>query len=93
MQSDGVTPQSLVGITVGCTVKINATDLDTAATFQSDIPGDATGIIKFTITPQNPGDFVLDIKWWNTNQSNQRQTVVGTMPFHVNQSTTARALP
>ena len=93
-QSDGITPQSLVGVTIGCTVKNEPTDADAAALFQQDIVGDATGVIKFTIPPLNVGTYYLDVKWWNTSTTPQtRQTVIGSMEFVVNQSITARTAP
>lgn len=84
---------NLTGITVGCTVKVNATDLDTAALYQQDIPGTTSGNIGFVITPLAVGTYYLDVKWWNTTQANQRTTVIGTMAIQINQSVTARSTP
>lgn len=92
-QNPDGTPYNLTGITVGCTVKKFATDLDTAALYQQDIPGTTSGNIAFVITPLAVGTFYLDVKWWNTNQANQRTTVIGTTAMQINQSVTARTTP
>ena len=92
-QADGQTPLSLVGITVGTTVKANPTAPDTNAVYQQDIVGDATGVISFVIPGLPVNTYWIDVKWWNTTQGNTRQTVVGTSQFTVNQSITQRATP
>lgn len=90
--SDG-TAYNLTGITVGCTVKQNATDLDSAALYQQDIPGTTSGTIGFVIAPLQVGTYYLDVKWWNVGAGNQRTTVIGTTAMQINQSVTARSLP
>lgn len=92
-QNPDGTPYNLTGITVGCTVKKNATDADSAALYQQDIVGTTSGNIGFVITPLNVGTYYLDVKWWNVGQANQRTTVIGTTQLQINQSVTARALP
>lgn len=92
-QNPDGTPYNLTNITVGCTVKKNATDPDTAALYQQDIPGTTSGTIGFVITPLSVGTYYLDVKWWNTAQANQRTTVIGTTAMQINQSVTTRALP
>lgn len=92
-QNPDGSPYNLTGITVGCTVKKNPTDPDSAALYQQDTPGSGSGTIAFVITPLNVGTYYLDVKWWNTSQANQRTTVIGTTPMQINQSVTTRALP
>lgn len=92
-QEDGVTVMDLTGITVGCTVKDDPTDPDSDAFYKQDIPGDATGIIPFMVGPVPAGTFWLDVKWWNTTQNNQRQSVLPNTQFVVSQSVTAREVP
>lgn len=92
-QNPNGTAYNLTGITVGCTVKKLPTDPDTAALYQQDTPGDTTGNIAFVISPLSVGTFYLDVKWWNTAQSNQRTTVIGTTTMQINQSVTVRSTP
>lgn len=92
-QNPDGTPYNLTGITVGCTVKQQPTDPDTAALYQQDIVGTTSGNIGFVITPLAVGTYWLDVKWWNTMLANQRTTVIGSTQMQINQSVTARALP
>jgi hypothetical protein len=92
-QADGKTPLSLVGVTVGTTVKLNATAPDSTAAYQQDIVGDATGVISFVIPGLTVNTYWIDVKWWNTTQGNTRQTVIGANQFTINQSITQRATP
>jgi hypothetical protein len=85
-------PRSLVGFTVGCTVKGQpAGDTDVGAQFQQDIAGDITGVIGFGIPGLAAGTFWIDVKMWSS--SNVRSTVIAPTQFSVSPSITDRATP
>lgn len=89
--ADG-TPHSLVGSTVGATVKPDPDDNpDTQATWMHSVTGDATGIIQFYIAPMTAGDYWLDVKMWNG--TGLRTTVLAPLQMHLIQSVTARTIP
>jgi len=94
-EEDGITPKSLVGNTIGITVKTQPNDTDDAqAKYAHDVIGDATGVINFQIIPLTAGNYYLDIKSWITGQTPpQRTTIIGTTQFSVQQSVTARTVP
>jgi len=92
-QADGTTPLDLSGKVIGTTVKLKPTDPDSAALFQKDIHGDATGIISFLISSLNVGGYWIDVKSWDVALGYQRSTVIGSQKFSVEQSVTARATP
>jgi hypothetical protein len=92
-QSDGKTPQDLTGIVIGTTILVTSTAPDSAAIYKQDTAGDTTGVISWTIPGLNPGTYWIDVKWWNTGQSNARQTVIGANQFSVLQSITKRSVP
>jgi hypothetical protein len=102
--SDNVTPKDMTGYTVGLTVKASVTDPqtkepvpDSAALFQKDLPGDATGLFPFKIPGQTagavtlvPGNYYLDVKQWNL-AGERTTTLTTTLP--VNESVTQRPVP
>jgi hypothetical protein len=72
------------------TVKVNATDPDAEAVYTNDIAGTTSGTINFSVPAPEPGNYVLDVKWWNS--SNVRTNILQEA-FTVNQSVTQRATP
>jgi hypothetical protein len=85
-------PRSLVGFTVGCTVKGQpAGDTDVGAQFQQDLAGDDTGAIGFAITGLTAGTYWIDVKMWDSD--NVRSTVIAPTQFSVSPSITDRAVP
>ena len=103
LQSDGITAKPMTGYVVGLTIKTSLTDsngnltLDSAAVFQKDLAGDATGIFHYTIPGQttgqptlNPGTFFLDLKQWD---STSKRTTVLTTKLPINQSVALRSTP
>lgn len=86
----GGTVLDLTGSHVGLTVKVNATDPDAEAIYLQDIPGDATGVINFSIASPVVGNYVMDVKRWNA--ANVRSNVLQEA-FTINQSVTQRATP
>lgn len=86
----GNTVLNLTGSTVGLTVKVNATDPDADAVYTKDLAGDATGKISFSVPAPAPGNYVLDVKWWNS--TNVRSNILQEA-FTINQSVTQRTTP
>jgi hypothetical protein len=85
-------PRSLVGYTVGVTIKAQpAGDVDTAAQYQQDIVGDATGVISFGLPGLPVGAYWIDVKIWDS--SNVRSPVIPPTQFNVSPSITDRLVP
>ena len=85
-------PRSLVGFTVGCTVKAQPVgDTDVGAQFQQDLAGDDTGVISFGIPGLPEGAYWIDVKMWDS--SNVRSAVLAPTQFNVSQSITDRVTP
>lgn len=82
-------PYSLVGATVGMTIKIAPSTVNDAdAIYTKDVAGDATGIINFLVGPLPTGTYWLDVKMWNG--TGMRTTVIQPSKFSVVQSVTLR---
>jgi hypothetical protein len=86
----GGTVLDLTGSHVGLTVKVNATDPDAEAVYTNDIAGTTSGTITFSVPSPEPGNYVLDVKWWNS--ANVRSNILQDA-FTINQSVTQRAAP
>jgi hypothetical protein len=86
----GGTVLDLTGSHVGLTVKVNATDPDADAVYINDVAGTTSGTINFSVPSPEPGNYVLDVKLWNS--SNVRTNILQEA-FTVNQSVTQRAIP
>jgi hypothetical protein len=103
-QADKVTPKNMTGYTVGITVKATVTDPqlktpipDSAALYQKDLAGNATGLFPFKIPGQTagaptlaPGSYYLDFKQWDP--AGNRSTLL-TTDLAINESVTQRAAP
>lgn len=89
-QPDGVTIKDLTGIVVGCTLKVNITDADTAALYKKDTSGTSSGKVTFELPGQPAGEYWFDVKTWDN--TNIRQPVLQTQ-IPVQQSVTQRTTP
>jgi hypothetical protein len=69
---------------------VNATDPDAEAVYTNDIAGTTSGIINFSVPAPEPGNFVMDVKMWNS--SNVRSNILQEA-FTINQSVTQREVP